>query len=425
MKILVFSSDGVGGTEKTATQYAVGLAGKGHEVLFTCPLGGPRAQYLTQGGVLLVGNVGDEATLRKLLLAEQPDVIHQHVPGYPTGNPIYAVLAGYPGRKPCLVETNVFGRLEEPLSDLHVQSRFFVSMASGTQAFLRAGIPLEEAGTLRNSVLYNPSFSRQPQTPAARQPFRARLGIAENEILVLRIGRPGAKWRTWDCEAFALARKEQPRLKLLLMEPPEFVKRNIRSGRYGEGIVVLPETSDFEWLGALYDSADLMLHASAYGESFGCTLSEAMEAGLPLIVRSTPWGDNAQVELVQHGETGYVCCSVPGMAQALVELANDGALRKTLGEAGRARIKALCDFDQEVAFLEESLRALVDGSPAPLREQRSRQWLEFACNFRQREQQTLEKERGLFWPRVGGATYAAYRCSRTQLGRWLGRLKGA
>jgi len=127
------------------------------------------------------------------------------------------------------------------------------------------------------------------------------------------------------------------------------------------------------------------------------------------------------VELVQHGVTGYVCCSVPGMAQALVELAGDHTLRKAMGEAGRTRIKALCDFDQEVAFLEESLRALVDGSPAPLREQRARQWLKFACDFRQREQQTLEKERGLFWPRVGGAAYAAYRRSRTQLGRWLGR----
>jgi serine/threonine protein kinase len=112
------------------------------------------------------------------------------------------------------------------------------------------------------------------------------------------------------------------------------------------------------------DVASLMLASDigllcSHQEGFSNAILEAMAAGLPMIV--TDVGGNP--EAVLAGETGLV---VPphdpeALAESLVSLARDPLLRKTYGEAGRARLEAQFLLDSCVARYEALYRGLLRG----------------------------------------------------------------
>jgi glycosyltransferase involved in cell wall biosynthesis len=354
--------------------------------------------------------------------SKKPHIIHQHVPGYPFGNPLYAALAQLRDDlpKPKIIETNVFGRLEDPEADELIDFRLFISMASAAQAFRRAGLQVNAELLRRQTVLYYPvsppDNSVSKIGKRARTNFRAQLGIQEKEIVAVRIGRPSHKWAAWECNAYAIARKESPSLRLFLMEPPAWLKREIRNGKFGPGIIVRKETSDFTWLDQLYASADLMIHASDWGESFGYTIAEGMAAELPVITRSTPWCDNAQVELVSNHETGFVCWSVPEMGRRLVDLCEDAGLRSKMGIAGAERIRRLADVESEIDILQEAIALCLGGEEKRKIASRNVSLLDFVNEFPRMERDTSET----FWGShpfdfAVGSLYNLYRQSRAKL----------
>jgi len=65
-----------------------------------------------------------------------------------------------------------------------------------------------------------------------------------------------------------------------------------------------------------------------------------MHHGLPVIVDSTPDVDNAQLEVVAHGEGGLVVASSRGFVNAAKQLAVDRTLRARLAEGARRRAQA-------------------------------------------------------------------------------------
>jgi hypothetical protein len=239
----------------------------------------------------------------------------------------------------------------------------------------------------------------------------------------VRIGRASAKWKSWECEAFARARKETASLRLLVMEPPAALFRAIEAGRHGSGILARSETTDFEWLQTLYGAADLMVHASSGGESFGYTIAEAMAAGLPVIVRTTPWGDSAQVELVQNGATGFVCASVGEMARRWVDLANNPTLRSQMGHAAKTRIQQLASTSRETDMLEAVIMKVLTGEVSPLLTQRTADILAFAKSFRKLEWATSERAWEHPADLLGARCYGLYRSVRLSIWKWRMRLK--
>lgn len=411
MKILILAGSGVGGTEKAAYMFGGELARRGHKVFAQGSQCQPRgSDFLNAGGEFISFSFTTEA-LTSLIRNHRFDVIHQHVSGYSDQSELYNALDQLGSYRPKLVETNVFGHLLDFHDHGHVDFRMFVSLTSGLQAFRRARIRGVRLDPQRHSVLSNPMEHEEfPLRDEKVEAFRKSLGVEKNECLAIRIGRPGHKWCLWECEAFAKARKQNPKLRLLLMEPDAPIANAIRDGKYGSGIIVKEATSDQDLLKIIYRAADLMLHSSNFGESFGYTLAEAMMARIPIITRATPWGDNAQTELVGHNVTGMVCCSVHGMSEALVELSMSEELREKMGSAAHEKIRNLTSLKQESDLLEDVL-AYLGGVPQSNRMQtRFEKWKGYMeKGYEDSANRFFEKEKKLlgFW--LGGKAYGAYR----------------
>ncbi|MCW1885169.1 glycosyltransferase family 4 protein [Luteolibacter flavescens] len=412
MKIAVIAGGGMGGTEKAAYLFAAELSRRGHEVEALTDANGCRVSSLLEAGVKIreisLTREGFEGYLREA----RPDVVHNHTSGYADHRALYHALDSLGTSRPRLIETNVFGRLKDAWEGDRVDMRMFVSMASGCQAFRRPRIYKGPPSPDRHTVLYNPLPHETAAPAAAPKVSRASLGIPDDACVLVRVGRPGHKWAEWECEAYRRAKPAHPHLRLILMEPTDSLKKSIRDGRHGEGIHVLEATSDQDFIDALYRLSDVMLHASRFGESYGYTLAEGMREGLPIITRTTPWADNAQVELIEHGKTGYVCGGIAGMTKALGLLAADPALRRRMGDEAKARVKTLSDLSQETDLLEDVMHFVVTGQRGDVMKERHDAWMNFMTReFHAREWDILERSGGYAAARAHGI----YRQSRVAL----------
>ncbi len=414
MKITVIAGNGIGGTEKAAFIYAAELARRGHQVSALTNADGPRSSTLLEAGVRIEEIPFTSTTLQEHFADFKPDIVHQHVSGYSDQRALYEAIDRFPGKRPKIIETNVFGRLMDRHDRNHVSFRMFVSLASGCQAFQRPMVEMTRPELERHSVLSNPLSSYHPPTAEVRAGIRRELGILPGDFLIIRLGRPGGKWTSWDCEAFSIARKKDPSMKLLLMEPSAELTAEIRRGRWGNGIIIHKASSDFDFISNLYGSADGMIHASDYGESFGYTLAEAMQAGLPIITLSTPWGDNAQVQLVRNGITGYVCCSTRGMAGAALKIRGREEIRKRMSEQARAHISGICDLSRDTDLLEEIMASVTGSTPGPLMKKQFEEWMAYRNNTFDVAQNDLDDHHSKLSV-AGWKLYDSYRRTKTAL----------
>ncbi|MFO7534543.1 MAG: glycosyltransferase family 4 protein [Kiritimatiellia bacterium] len=416
---VVGGSGSIGGTQKAAALLACGLVQRGYRVHFLCETTGPWVDYGESMGVRVQLVEPGPGPLLKFLCAVRPDILHQHVPGQAFANPVYPALwAMPPGPRPALIETNVFGWFGDSEGDRWTVRRMFVSRSSCVQAYRRSRRPLNPDSLKAVAVLSYPVLGVPPLSPAARAVIREELGIGPGELLAIRVGRPDPrKWTDWECRAFCHARRRNSRLRFLLVGPPEDLSRRVQAGAYGPGIVVRPVFEDSSRLNAVYGSADWMVHSSLFGESFGYTIAEAMALGLSVITLTTPYGDNAQVELVENGVTGWVCISVGEMSRRWLDLAGNPIQRAAMGDAGRGRIAGLADLDRGLDVLEAVFQEALTGSTHPLLAAQRRDLLEFARDFPAREWRASEGPRR--WRSPLSRIYASYRHLRSGLRRLL------
>jgi glycosyltransferase involved in cell wall biosynthesis len=155
-------------------------------------------------------------------------------------------------------------------------------------------------------------------------------------------------------EALRLAARDLPRswAWVVVGEGPE----RERLARETSAATLFAGRVDEELLHALYERADVFVHATRFEGSSLVTL-EAMAHGLPVVAtRAGGIPDKVTAEsgrLVEPGDTA-------ALARALLELAKDPGLRRALGDRGRER--ALRSFawpalaKRTIALYEELLR---------------------------------------------------------------------
>ena len=366
MKIIEFGGFlGLGGTEKAMCRWSSGLKKLGHDVVVLAMKSGPRAKELHEQNIQVITC---EWSLDKICEAVQqirPDVIHIHSSGGPTEIDLLGEAALKLGRIP-VVQSNIFGRLENSREDSWTTFRLFISWTSCVQAARRSFRKLDENFFRRASVAVYPLDPVEPCLLAETASFRRQLGVMDDEVLFGRFSRPEPnKWTSLALDAFRAARRQNKKIKLLLREPPPVVAEQLRLSPEAGHFIILPVTADAEELRRTMSALDVVLHTSSIGESFGYGIAEPMNLRKPVVTHSVPWGDQAQIELAREGECGYVASTVKRMADKILSLANGPALRLEMGAQAQRHIRQLADPKTSIDRLEAVLRAAVAGQDNP------------------------------------------------------------
>jgi len=208
--------------------------------------------------------------------------------------------------------------------------------------------------------------------PETRLDVRRELGINEGDIVILFVGRLNETKGILDLwSAFV-------RIADLWRGAGRHGTSDSPRGHAGRGRLVLLIAGTGELAGALHDrvagsgleglvrllgfrtdigrlltAADLFVLPARH-EAFGIVLLEAMAAELPIVATRT----GGIPEIVVDGRTGILAApnDPDGLARALLELANDGGKRQSLGRAGRERWAQNFTLDRSVEATLEAYR---------------------------------------------------------------------
>jgi glycosyltransferase involved in cell wall biosynthesis len=159
-------------------------------------------------------------------------------------------------------------------------------------------------------------------------------------FIVGRIGRSAdAKFDLITLDGFAKFAKGKENVRFLLVgQTPTILRHACKLGILDK-IVIFNNTSELTLLLMYYSCIDVFLGASKIGESFGMVLAEAMCLGIPVITIDTPTKDNAQIEVVDNGVTGFV---VPRLSykisEAITKLYDDKELRNRFSISSQKKI---------------------------------------------------------------------------------------
>ncbi|NQW09811.1 MAG: glycosyltransferase family 4 protein [Alphaproteobacteria bacterium] len=252
-------------------------------------------------------------------------------------------------------------------------------------------------------------------TPDRRAAFRARHGIADGDVAVLYLGRLAAHAKAHPIPMFralglAAARGSAPLVCVLAGWFHDDVSRAAfltAAGALAPTVrVIHVDARDPVVKNDALAAGDVFLSlADNVQESFGLTPIEAMAAGLPCVV--SDW--DGYKDTVVEGETGFrapihlppggsgadlawrrlsgfdneatfhaqmaqtIAVDVEAAARALVVLADDPALRRRMGEAGRVRARSVYGWSVIIRRYEELWaeqrarreRAIQDGVAGP------------------------------------------------------------
>jgi len=189
---------------------------------------------------------------------------------------------------------------------------------------------------------------------------RKKLGIEPGTFVIGRIGRadPG-KWDDILIDMMPHLVKKVPKVKFMIMGIPEGKREKIRMKNLDKYFIfVEPDPSDAKVVEFL-SMIDAFVYASVQGETFGMAIAEAMMAKKPVVVSSTPMVDNAQIELVDNGRTGFVVYTPEAFADAVAYLAANPEVAERMGLAGYEKARREFDAEKITRMVERSILELL------------------------------------------------------------------
>lgn len=211
----------------------------------------------------------------------------------------------------------------------------FISVADAmTDQYVAAGVaPRAKFVTISSGFEVEPFLN----PPHSRETVRRELGIADDEIVIGKVGRLfPLKGHEFVIAAAGEVLRRCPKVRFL------FVGDGILRTQYEERLAAAGLRDRFVLTGLvpptqipeLLHAMDIVVHTSLW-EGLARVLPQGLIAGKPVVSYDV---DGAR-EVVIPGETGYLLPpqSIPELVEALCELAGDAALRARLGTAGRAR----------------------------------------------------------------------------------------
>lgn len=329
---------GLGGTENVIQLYSKFLNKDLFEVtVIGLYSGGERVKLIQDMGINVIILNGDLNRLAQLL--KETDVFHWH--GYGTLN--QSLFNTIKENRPKLViQTNVFGAYEySPLYDL-IDYDLYVSKMILIRRMEQDG-HLNDNFNWKRKVLHNPIdidlINSLTPGNSETQKFKYRHQL-QDYFIIGRIGRQdNAKFDLITLDAFAEFSRKIANARFLLVGATPQILAHAELLNITDKLIIFENTPDLKTLLLYYTVLDIFLAASKIGESFGIVIAEAMTIGIPVVTISTPTRDNAQIELVDNGQTGLVVeRDIEKIVSALLVLYKDEKTRNKLSVLSKQKV---------------------------------------------------------------------------------------
>jgi len=276
-------------------------------------------------------DLGFIGRLRRLIRSEKPDLLHVHS----RRGDLLAALAGRLENLPMIHSR----RVDNPprWADTRIKFPLFetiVTISEGIRDVLvEAGVPAERVVCVPSAVdtgRYRPGGDEAW--------FRSEFGLAEGEtaigMIAQLIPRKGHEV-LFDALPAVLERHPQTRVLLFGQGPMEAeLRTSVRARGLGDAVIFAGYRSD---MARVIPGLDLVVHP-AWMEGLGVSLLEAAACGVPIVATRA----GGIPEIVKDAVNGRVI--EPGdsaaLASAIVDLLDDPARRRELGQAGRRLVLA-------------------------------------------------------------------------------------
>jgi glycosyltransferase involved in cell wall biosynthesis len=360
---VVCNSFGMGGTAKAAVTYASHhdrALVRPRAIALTEP--GVRAGELEAQGIEVACARDDLGRLTRQLRGV--DVVHVHRFG--SAEPLVPAACRAAGVK-ALVETNVFGRRDTSPDDAQFSAHLHISQMCAMRYRERAGLELEDFHRRHRTLYYPVDTDALHADATTRDEAHALLGLDPGRPTVVRVGREDD--RKWSDILVAMAPhllKLVPDVQIVLVGATAHRRAQLRRLGVLDRVHCLASSSEPQRLAAFYRAADVFASASSIGESFGLAIAEAMALGVPVVTSSTPWADNAQVEVVDNGVNGWVANHPRAFAEAVADLLGDEPRRVAFGAAAAEKARMRwhpAGLTRQLERLFEAVTAI--GAPPP------------------------------------------------------------
>ena len=342
----------IGGTEKTIEVLAHHLDKSIFDVsIYALFSGGQRHERLKDSFKTYVLN-NEPARLADLLKENHIDIMHIHRSGFEEPS---AIKAAKKAGVPVIVETKIFGAADDSPTGKLIDLSIFISKMCAVRHLKKKKLTAEEF-LKKNLVLYNPiEIDKHQVNQKEIEDFKRSLGISPSEFVIGRVSRADP-FKFGDVCLYMLPHllREIPNVKYVIIGCPPQKMKIIKKLKLEKHVITLPEINDERRLSVFYHTIDLFAYAAYHGESFGITIAEAMAHRKPAVVNSTPAIDNAQVELVDHGRTGFIANSARSYANAVAYLLKDQDMRQHMGEAGFRKISRISNAEHITEQLEKA-----------------------------------------------------------------------
>jgi glycosyltransferase involved in cell wall biosynthesis len=360
---VVCDSFSMGGTAKVAATFIRHhdrSIVKPRAIALTDP--GSRRPELESVGVQVVTARRDPASLARELRGV--DIVHVHRSGM--AEPLVPEACRAAGVK-SVVETNVFGWRDTSADERQFSAHLLVSKMCALRYRERNDMDLQTFRA-RHRTLYNPVDIDVLRTAASSSDDARRvLGLDAARPTVVRVGRDDdRKWGDILVAMIPHVVRAVPDVQVVLVGTTKHRCAQLRRLGVLDAVRCVPTTDDGDRLAALYCAADVFVSASSIGESFGLAIAEAMALGVPVVTSSTPWTDNAQVELVDNGVNGWVARHPVEYAEAVVDLLHSEGRRRSFGMAAAKKAEETWHAVKLTRELERLYQAIENGETLPI-----------------------------------------------------------
>jgi len=344
-----------------ARHWLKGLADNGAEIVVGCPAG-PHVRQLREFGlpvreVYVSRNLNPAKVLRavrsvhSLLKAERWDILNCH--GAASG--LIGRAAAAVHGPPIVIATNHGYYFDEHMNPIRKRLAIMAERLLGRITDFTMFVSSEDHATaLRERIVRNRSRAATilngidlrefPGRPSASQIASARrqLGLPADAKVIGMVGRlileKGVREFFAAARALCEARKD---LYVVVAGDALPTDRGGWKTHLMAKVDAAGLTSRFRFPGFVSNvygclcAFDILIHPT-YKESFGRVIAEAMATGLPVVATNV----RGCRELVVSGETGLLVPykDVDSLVEAVSTLLDDGAMRRSLGDAGRRRV---------------------------------------------------------------------------------------